>query len=85
MGYQLRRVQQGLMPTDWKPMATVGPGVTEIRIRGRVEHRVLYVAKFEDAVYVLHAFPKKTQRTRKADLDLARARLREVETFRRSG
>lgn len=72
------------MPTDWKPMSTVGPGVTEIRIRGRLEHRVLYIAKFEEAVYVLHAFRKKAQRTPKADLSLACARLREVEALRRS-
>jgi phage-related protein len=72
------------MPTDWKPMPTVGPGVAEIRIRGRLEHRVIYVARFEEAVYVLHAFGKKTQRTRHSDLDLARARLREVEALRRS-
>jgi len=73
------------MPTDSKPLATVGPGVTEIRIRGRVEHRVLYIARFDEAVYVLHAFAKKTQRTRKADLDLARARLQWVEDLRRRG
>lgn len=84
-GYELRRVQQGLMPTDWKPMSTVGAGVIEIRLRGRLEHRVLYVAKFEEAVYVLHAFPKNTRRTRKADLELARRRLRTVEAVRRSG
>jgi phage-related protein len=83
-GFQLRRVQQGLMPTDWKPVPSVGPGVAEIRIRGRLEHRVLYIAKFEEAIYVLHAFEKKSRRTRDADLELARARLKEVEAFRRN-
>lgn len=83
-GYQLRRVQMGLVPTDWKPMKTVGSGVTEIRIRGRLEHRIIYVAKFEEAVYVLHAFEKKSLRTRKTDLDLARSRLKAVEAWRRS-
>jgi phage-related protein len=72
------------MPTDWKPMPTVGAGVIEIRLRGRLEHRVVYLAKFEEAIYVLHAFPKKSQRTRQADLDLARSRLRDVEALRRS-
>lgn len=48
-GYQLGRVQQGLLSTDWKPMTTVGPGVIEIRVHTRVEHRVFYVAKFEEA------------------------------------
>jgi phage-related protein len=47
-GYQLGRVQQGLLPTDWKPMTTVGPGVIEIRVHTRVEHRIFYVAKFEE-------------------------------------
>jgi phage-related protein len=72
------------MPTDWKPMPTVGAGVAEIRIRGRLEHRIIYIAKFEEAVYVLHAFRKKSQRTSAADLDLARTRLKEVEAQRRS-
>lgn len=73
------------MPSDWKPMADVGGGVVEIRIHSRLEHRILYIAKFEEAVYVLHAFEKKSRRTAKADLDLARARLKEVEAFRRGG
>jgi phage-related protein len=82
-GYQLRRVQKGLMPNDWKPMPSVGPGVTEIRIHGRLEHRVLYIGKFEEAIYVLHAFEKKSRRTRKTDLDLARSRLKDVAALRR--
>ena len=61
-GYQLGRVQQGLLPTDWKPMTTVGPGVIEIRVHTRVERRIFYVAKFEEAVYVLHAFEKQRAR-----------------------
>ena len=73
-GYQLYRVQLGLEPSDWKPMASVGPGVVEIRIHEQGEYRVLYVARFAEAVYVLHAFSKKTQKTRQADLDLARRR-----------
>lgn len=66
-------------------MTGVGSGVFEIRLRGRLEHRVFYVAKFAEAVYVLHAFQKKSQRTRQADLDLARARLREVQSQRGEG
>lgn len=65
-------------------MSTVGNGVAEIRIRGQLEHRVLYLAKFAEAIYVLHAFEKKTKRTRKVDLDLARRRLRDLEQLRRS-
>jgi len=83
-GYQLRRLQQGLMPTDWKPMSTVGSGVAEIRVRGQLEHRVLYIARFSEAIYVLHAFEKKTQKTRKTDLDLVRRRLRDLEILRES-
>ena len=74
-GYQLGRVQQGLMPDDWKPMTTVGPGVYEIRIHTALEHRVCYVAKYEEAVYVIHAFEKRTPQTRDADIALARKRL----------
>src|SRR5882724_8575923 len=76
-GYQLDRVQRGREPDDWKPMNAVGQGVKEIRIRDAAGAcRVLYVAKFADAVYVLHCFQKKTQKTRKADLDLAGQRYR---------
>jgi len=74
-GYQLDRVQNEQTPTDWKPMATVGKGVQEIRIRDEAgAFRVIYVAKFADAVYVLHCFQKKTQKTGKSDLDLAAKR-----------
>jgi phage-related protein len=81
-GFQLWRVQRGLEPNDWKPMPSVGLGVQEIRIHTGREHRVLYVAKFAEAVYVLHAFEKRTRRTVKDDLDLARQRLRLLLTQR---
>jgi len=77
-GYQLGRVQQGLLPTDWKPMTTVGPGVIEIRVHTRAEHRVFYVAKFEEAVYVLHAFEKRTRQTPQAEIALAHKRLADL-------
>ena len=51
-------------------METVGPGVKEIRIRCEKTYRVLYVAKFSEAVFVLHAFVKKTPKTSKKDIDL---------------
>ena len=75
-GFQLRRVQRGLRPNDWKPMATVGSGVEEIRVRTAVEHRVLYVARFTEGVYVLHAFEKRSRKTPRRELDVARERLR---------
>ena len=74
-GYQLDKVQNEQTPTDWKPMTTVGKGVLEIRIRDEAgAFRVIYVAKFADAIYVLHCFQKKTQKTNKTDLDLAAKR-----------
>ena len=82
-GFQLWRVQRGLEPNDWKPMPAVGLGVREIRVRTDLEHRVIYLAKFNEAVYVLHAFQKRSQRTPKPDLDLARQRLRELLKQRR--
>jgi len=77
-GYQLYRVQVGLMPANWKPMLNVGAGAYEIRIHVLGEWRVIYVAKFADAVHVLHAFQKKTQQTRKEDIDLAAARYKQL-------
>jgi phage-related protein len=77
-GFQLRSVQQGLDPSDWKPMPTVGPGVREIRIHTAFEHRVVYIAKFEEAVYVLHAFEKRSRKTPRHDLNLAKARWRQL-------
>lgn len=78
-GHQLDQVQHGREPDDWKPMSTVGRGVREIRIRDAAgAFRVLYVAKFDDAVYVLHCFQKKTQKTSKADLNLAAQRYRDL-------
>lgn len=78
-GVQLHKVQQGIEPSDWKPMPTIGPGVREIRIRAECgAFRVLYVTNIGDAVYVLHAFQKKTQATPKRDLDLAAARLKQI-------
>ena len=82
-GYELFLVQSGLEPSDWKPMSSVGAGVEEIRVRTGREHRIFYVAKFEEAVYVLHAFEKKTRKTPKPDLNLARSRLQELVRTRR--
>jgi phage-related protein len=78
IGYELHQIQQGLTASDWKPMPAVGGSVTEVRIHVSGEHRLFYVARFEEAIYVLHAFAKKTAKTSKRDLDLARSRLREV-------
>jgi len=73
-GYQLGLVQRGETPADFRPMPDVGAGVMEIRLHGDNEFRVFYVARFEEAVYVLHAFVKKTRATRKADIELGNSR-----------
>jgi len=76
-GVELRAVQTGLEPADWKPMKTVGAGVREIRIReASGAFRVIYLATLADRVLVLHAFQKKTQATPKKDIDLAARRLK---------
>lgn len=78
-GHQIDQVQKGQEPDDWKPMNTVGQGVKEIRIRDAAgAFRVIYVAKFADAVYVLHCFQKKSGKTAKGNLDLAAKRYRDL-------
>ena len=83
-GVQLRRVQQGLDPLDWKPMPSVGPGVREIRVHTGLEHRVMYVARFTESVYVLHAFEKRTRKTAIRDVEVARQRFRALVGQRRT-
>ena len=82
VGHQLYRVQVGLMPNDWKAMSGVGHGVLELRVRAGVEHRVFYVAKFPEAVYVLHAFEKRSRKTRPRDIAVARERLKHIQRMR---
>jgi phage-related protein len=77
-GHELRLIQEGREPDDWKAMTGVGPGVYELRVRTELEHRVFYVVKFAEGVYVLHAFQKKTQRTAPRDIELGRERYRVV-------
>ena len=83
VGVQLRRVQQGLDPLDWKPLPIVGPGVREIRVHTGLEHRVLYVASFAEAIYVVHAFEKRTRKTAVRDVELARRRFKALVADRR--
>jgi phage-related protein len=77
-GFELRAVQDGFEPSDWKPMPVIGQGVKEIRIHVLGEWRVIYVAKFRGAVNVLHAFHKKARKTSRRDIDLARQRYRQM-------
>ncbi|MBA4143968.1 MAG: type II toxin-antitoxin system RelE/ParE family toxin [Nitrosospira sp.] len=83
-GFQLSKVQAGLEPEDWRAFDEVGAGTREIRIRESSGiYRVMYVAKFEEALYVLHCFQKKTQATSKRDKDIAEARYRAIINMRR--
>ena len=83
-GFQLGKVQAGLDPDDWKPFDEVGAGTREIRIREASGiYRVMYVAKFEEAIYVLHCFHKKTQGTSKQVRAIAAARYRAVVNARK--
>jgi phage-related protein len=79
IGLELMRAQFGGEPKSFKPMLTVGAGAYEIRVRDESgAYRVIYVAKFETAVYVLHAFQKKSQQTAKMDIELAKARYKSI-------
>lgn len=78
-GFDLYAIQRGSEPSNWKSMPDIGSGVREIRIRVLGEWRVIYVARFAGAVYVLHAFQKKTQKTRQEDIELARRRYRQIQ------
>jgi phage-related protein len=78
-GFQLGKIQAGLAPDNWKSFDDVGPGTREVRIRDSSGiFRVMYVAKFEEAIYVLHCFQKKTEATSKQDKDIAEVRYRTV-------
>jgi len=77
-GFELRAIQNGLDPSDWRPMPAVGHGVREIRIHVLGEWRVIYTATLRDAVFVLHSFQKKTQKTSPQDLEVARQRYKRI-------
>lgn len=84
-GFQLGKVQAGLEPDDWKPFNEIGAGTKEIRVRDATGiYRVMYVAKFEEAIYVLHCFQKKTEATTKHDKEVAEARYRAIARERKA-
>jgi len=83
-GFELGKVQAGFDPSDWKSFEAVGSGTREIRIRDACGiFRVMYVAKFAEAIYVLHCFQKKTETTSKRDKEIAQARYRAVIEMRK--
>lgn len=78
-GFNLDFVQRGFEPEDWKPMGTIGAGVNEIRVRDASgAYRVIYLATRPEAVYVLHCFQKKTEKTSQRDIDFAQQRLKAI-------
>ena len=83
VGYQLRQVQNGENPADFKAMSDAGAGAIEIRVHADNEFRVFYVARFDEAVYVLHCFVKKSRKTPKADIDLGKKRYAALLELRR--
>jgi phage-related protein len=83
-GRQLRKLQEKELPSDWKPMASVGRGVIEVRIHAESEYRLIVIANFDDAVYVLHAFDKKSRKTARHDIALARRRYQNALRDRRT-
>lgn len=77
-GFELRAIQNGFEPSDWKPMQAVGRGVNEIRIHVLGEWRVIYIARLREAIHVLHAFQKKSRKTSRQDIELARQRYGQI-------
>ncbi|MGH9429756.1 MAG: type II toxin-antitoxin system RelE/ParE family toxin [Terriglobia bacterium] len=84
IGFQLYKLQQGLLPDDWKPMPGLGVGVNELRAREEGKaYRVIYVAKFAEAIYVLHVFAKKARKAPRHDVAIARQRYQQLMQWRK--
>jgi len=81
--FDMLRIGLELHPNDFKYMGVVGEGVYELRIRTVKQHRVFYVAKFDKAIYVLHAFIKKTQTTSQHDIEIGKQRYKAVVNYSR--
>jgi phage-related protein len=81
-GQELNRLQNGHQPFDWKPLSNIGPGVCEIRVHREGEYRVLYVSKFPEAIYVLHAFAKKSRKTPSRELSMGLSRFHALTLLR---
>ncbi len=88
LGFQLKKVQLGYRPDDFKPMPSVGKGVLEIRVQdetGGNTGRCFYIAKFAEAIWVLHSFVKKTQKTSQRNIKIGQQRLKQVQEARQDG
>lgn len=77
-GYEIDRIQRDMQPENWKPFSSVGKGVREVRIQVGQQYRIMYIAKFEKRVHILHIFEKKSQKTRRTDIEIAKSRLKAV-------
>ena len=82
-GHELEKIQDGGEPADWNPMPSAGLGVKEVRVWTGDAFRLMYLARFAEAVYVLHAFQKKSEKTAQTDIELARRRFRALIEERR--
>jgi phage-related protein len=86
VGFQLGRVQQGLDPDHYRDMSSIGVGVREIKVQdeNKSQYRLIYIARFEEAIYVIHIITRKTtQKTRRLDIEIAKKRLREIIEYRK--
>jgi len=83
MGFALHRAQEGATHPDAKLLKGLGSAVVEVIANHESgTYRTVYTVRFAKAVYVLHAFQKKSKRdiaTPKAEIDVIRARLRTAE------
>ncbi len=79
LGFQLRLLQQGQQPTDYRPMSTIGPGVFELRDQDeRAWYRVIYLSRVRSVVHVLHSFEKRSRETPAKEIRTARQRFKAV-------
>jgi phage-related protein len=79
LGFDLRLLQQGQQPTDYRPMGSIGPGVYELRDRDeRSWYRVIYLSRVRDVIHVLHCFEKRSRETPMKEINTARQRLKAV-------
>jgi phage-related protein len=79
LGFQLRLLQRGQQPTDFRPMSSIGPGVFELRDQDeRAWYRVIYLSKVRDIIHVLHCFEKRSRETPLKEINTARQRLKMV-------
>jgi len=83
-GKQIMRLQSGLSPHDSRPIRSIGVGVREIRIRDGAQYRVIYVATFSEAIYILSGFQKKSQKTPKSEIEKAKTRFAALREYRRN-